>query len=60
MNFRPGLSVSHQKPQIEPEYLYHRNINCTNQTYIFEIEMTINDECKSDQQLELDKPLLQI
>lgn len=29
-------------------YLYHRNLNCTNQTYDFEIGMILNDEYKSD------------
>lgn len=24
-------------------YMYHRNLNCTNQTYDFEIGMTLND-----------------
>lgn len=34
----------HQNPQIEHENVYHRNLNCTNQTYGFVIKMTLNDD----------------
>lgn len=55
-----GVVFPHLNPQTEPEFLYHRNLNSTNQTCDFGIEMTLNDEQKSDPQLVLDKPLLQM